>query len=250
VGRRTFLHPTLFTFGRMPDEVNGFHGAPQSAYSDHFQWQHVADGPMGFKIEAVPMHPAFASVIIRGFGLEHRQRLNDLKYTSGFLALLRDGFHPDSLGGCVQLRPDGSPVVDYPINGYLLEGAKRAILKMAEIFFAAGAKSVHVGHFQTGDYTSWSEAQKAINQLAFEPLILRVGSAHVMGGSAMGPDPREAVVDETGRHHHTDNLYVMDGSLFPTSVGANPQLSIFALAAKLSHQIIGDGKIYLDLPNA
>ena len=55
-----------------------------------------------------------------------------------------------------------------------------------------------------------------------------------MGGCALGADPRRAVVDETGRHHQLANLYVLDGSLFPTSIGANPQLSIYALATKLA----------------
>jgi choline dehydrogenase-like flavoprotein len=55
-----------------------------------------------------------------------------------------------------------------------------------------------------------------------------------MGGCPLGPDPRRAVVDTGGRHHHLANLYVIDGSLFPTSIGANPQLSIFAIAAKLA----------------
>jgi choline dehydrogenase-like flavoprotein len=245
-GKRTFLHPTLFTFGRMPEEINGFHGAPQSAYSDQFQWSNGVEGPIGFKIETVPLQPAFASVIMRGFGLEYKRRMSDLRFTSGFLALLRDGFHPESEGGCIQLRPDGTPVVDYPLNKYVLDGARRAVLAMAEMFFAAGAKSVHVGHFQSGDYTSWNEAKKAIADLPFEPLLLRIGSAHVMGGSTMGPDARTSVVDEFGRHHHVDNLYVFDGSLFPTSLGTNPQLTIYAMTSKLAHQLIGDGKIYVD----
>ena len=55
-----------------------------------------------------------------------------------------------------------------------------------------------------------------------------------MGGCPIGPDMRRAAVDPTGRYHHLDNLYVLDGSLFPTSVGANPQLSIYAITAKLA----------------
>jgi choline dehydrogenase-like flavoprotein len=55
-----------------------------------------------------------------------------------------------------------------------------------------------------------------------------------MGGCPLGPDPRRAVVDPSGRHHQVDNLHVIDGSLFPTSVGANPQLSIYAIAARLA----------------
>ena len=55
-----------------------------------------------------------------------------------------------------------------------------------------------------------------------------------MGGCPLGPDPRRAVVDPTGRYHQLENLYVFDGSLFPTSIGANPQLSIYAITAKLA----------------
>ncbi len=62
----------------------------------------------------------------------------------------------------------------------------------------------------------------------------RLGSAHVMGGCAMGEDAQQAVVDSLGRHHHLANLSIHDGSLFPTSIGANPQLSIYGLTAKLA----------------
>jgi choline dehydrogenase-like flavoprotein len=55
-----------------------------------------------------------------------------------------------------------------------------------------------------------------------------------MGGCPLGQDIRRSSVDPTGRYHHLDNVYVLDGSLFPTSLGANPQLSIYAIAAKLA----------------
>ena len=67
-----------------------------------------------------------------------------------------------------------------------------------------------------------------------KPLAARVMSAHVMGGCAMGADIRESVVNEAGRHHQLANLSVHDGSIFPTSVGANPQLSIYAQAARMA----------------
>jgi choline dehydrogenase-like flavoprotein len=50
----------------------------------------------------------------------------------------------------------------------------------------------------------------------------------------MGPDPRHAAADTAGRYHHLANLYVLDGSLFPTSIGANPQLSIYGIVARLA----------------
>jgi choline dehydrogenase-like flavoprotein len=53
-----------------------------------------------------------------------------------------------------------------------------------------------------------------------------------MGGCAMGHDARHGVIDTHGRHWQLANLSVHDGSMFPTSIGANPQLSIYALAAR------------------
>jgi choline dehydrogenase-like flavoprotein len=50
----------------------------------------------------------------------------------------------------------------------------------------------------------------------------------------MGEDPQHAVTDSLGRHHQLTNLSIHDGSLFPTSIGANPQLSIYGLTAKLA----------------
>ena len=73
-----------------------------------------------------------------------------------------------------------------------------------------------------------------IDRLSLELYRTRLGSAHVMGGCAMGEDPKQAVTDSLGRHHQLENLSIHDGSLFPTSIGANPQLSIYGLTAKLA----------------
>ncbi|PZP20729.1 GMC oxidoreductase, partial [Pseudomonas kuykendallii] len=46
-----------------------------------------------------------------------------------------------------------------------------------------------------------------------------------------------AVADSLGRHHQLQNLSIHDGSLFPTSIGANPQLSVYGLTAQLATQL-------------
>ena len=76
-----------------------------------------------------------------------------------------------------------------------------------------------------------------IEALPMRTLSARVVSAHVMGGCAMGPDARRAVVDEACRHHQLENVSVHDGSIFPTSIGANPQLSIYAFTARASAKL-------------
>ncbi len=232
IGARTFLHPTLISAALMPERVAGYAGAPQSLYSDHFLERDPIDGPIGFKLEAPPLHPVLFSTTLHGYGEAHAQMMRDFAHAHVLLALLRDGFHADSPGGRVELRGDATPVLDYSLTGFLWEGARRALLAMAEIQFAAGARRVYPVHERSVGYVSWREAQKAIDELALTPHLTRVVSAHVMGGCAMSDDAKQGVVDGWGRHHHLQALSIFDGSVFPTSIGANPQLSIYAIVAR------------------
>ncbi|HUL56340.1 MAG TPA: GMC family oxidoreductase [Usitatibacter sp.] len=233
LGRRTFLHPTVISGALMREPVQAFYGAPQSAYSDHFL-EVPLDGPAGFKLEVAPAHPVLVAGVLPGFGEEHAHWMSRFDRLQVTIALLRDGFHPESPGGRVVLRSDSSPVLDYPMSRYLWEGARRAFLTMAQVQFAAGAQTVMPVHEQARGCDSWEASRKEIESLAMQPRNARVVSAHVMGGCAMGTDPRSSVVGESGQHHQVGNLSVHDASLFPTSVGANPQLSIFAIAARLA----------------
>jgi choline dehydrogenase-like flavoprotein len=237
LGRRTFLHPTVVSTATMPDKVNGFAGAPQSIFTDHFLAAPGAGSPIGFKLEAAPVHPLLAGITFPGFGAPHAEWMRTLDRGQVLVALLRDGFDPRSAGGRVLLRRDATPVLDYSISDYVRDGFRRAYLAMAEIQFAAGARAVMPVHEAAKVATSWREARAMIESLAMTPMAARAFSAHVMGGCAMGPDPRSAVVDEYGRHHQLANVSVHDGSVFPTSLGANPQLSIYGFAARAAARL-------------
>jgi choline dehydrogenase-like flavoprotein len=234
VGVRTFLHPTVVSASLMPERIDGFAGAPQTIYSDQFIDNAAIDGPIGFKLEAPPVHPVLAAITLPGHGQRHAAWMRRLPNMHVLIALLRDGFHPDSPGGRVRLAGDGTPLLDYPLTPYVFDGVRRALTAMAQIQFAAGATAVMPVHDAGDAYATTGAAKAAIAAFDLRPLATPIVSAHVMGGCALGTDPRRSVVDENGRHHHVANLYVIDGSLFPTSVGANPQLSIYALAARLA----------------
>jgi len=240
LGKRTFLHPTVISAGIFAQRVDGFAGAPQTIYSDHFLETQAIDGPMGYKLEAPPLHPLLLSTTMAGFGAAHASTMAQFPHVHGLLALLRDGFHDESRGGSVALASDGSPVLDYPISGFIWEGVKRALLSMAEIQFAAGATSVLPVHEHADHYTSWAAAKAAIGALPFKEHITRVVSAHVMGGCTMSDDTKLGVVGANGRYHGVANLSVHDGSLFPTSIGANPQLSIYGITARLASTLARD----------
>jgi choline dehydrogenase-like flavoprotein len=64
-----------------------------------------------------------------------------------------------------------------------------------------------------------------------------IGS-HQNGTCRMGKDPQSSVVNRHGQSHEADNLFITDGSLFVTSGGRNPALTINALAYWVSAFII------------
>jgi choline dehydrogenase-like flavoprotein len=79
-----------------------------------------------------------------------------------------------------------------------------AIAKMKEILEAAGGED------------TWSADR----------------TAHLLGTCRMGNDPNDSVVDADCRAHDVPNLFVCDGSVFPTSTAVNPSLTIEAIAAR------------------
>ena len=193
---------------------------------------------MGYKLEVPPLHPAFAATILGGYGEVSAQRMAQLPHTHMMIALMRDGFHPDSASGNVELRSDGSPVLDYQMTPYTWNGILRAYHSMAEIQFAAGANKVFPIHADADYVTDLKQARTLIDRLDMSLYRARLGSAHVMGGCAMSDDATLGVSNSLGQHHQLENLSIHDGSLFPTSIGANPQLSIYALCAFLSDKLI------------
>ena len=79
VGKRTFLHPTVVSAALMPERIDGFAGAPQTIYSDHFLDTLPLDGPMGYKLEAPPLHPMLTAITLPNDGDAHAQWMRDFR---------------------------------------------------------------------------------------------------------------------------------------------------------------------------
>jgi choline dehydrogenase-like flavoprotein len=62
-------------------------------------------------------------------------------------------------------------------------------------------------------------------------------SRHIMGTTRMGTDPRTSVCDPWQRLHDVDNVVVADSSVFPTSTGYGPTLTIVALAVRAARAL-------------
>lgn len=238
LGTRTFLHPVSLSTAVMSNTVGAWAGAPQSIYSDHFMHTQPVDGPIGFKLEVAPLHPVFFGANLPGFGDKQAELFKQFPHANVMIALMRDGFHDQAVGGKVELREDGSPLLDYPLTDYVLEGARRSMLAMAQMQFEAGAKMVYPGHEMGTGNSTWAEAKAQIEALPMKPLLTKIGSAHVMGGCGLAADEKLGVTRPDGVHWQLENLSIHDGSIFPTSIGANPQLSIYGNVNLLAQGLV------------
>ncbi|MBS0592799.1 MAG: GMC family oxidoreductase [Proteobacteria bacterium] len=232
LGKHTLIHPVVLSLAQFDERIDPFYGAPQSIASDHFQWKDGATGPMGYKLEVPPIFPGIGAGVLNTFGDALRREMGALAHTNAALALLRDGFVDQSPGGSVRLADDGSPMLDYELSDYVWDGVRRAWASMVELQFAAGAKQARVAHVDARYHQNWNDAKQEIAELPLKKFRASLFTAHLMGGCAMSENPKRGVVDSRGRHHQAANLSVLDGSVFPTSIGANPQLSIYALTAQ------------------
>ena len=178
-----------------------------------------------------------ASLALPGFGAPHRDGMRQLAKTNAIVALLVDGFLPEEEGGTVGLREDGRRLsIRYPLGPVQWEAMREAMKVSARIQLAAGAREVRTLHREPVVVQS----ERDLGMIDGRPMganLLGVFTAHQMGGCAAGADPRVSVVDGGLRHHHLANLWVFDGSVFPTSLGVNPQISILGIVSASAERL-------------
>lgn len=233
VGLRTFLHVTVPTLAFFRETIEAYYGAPQSVSCHHF-----ADrgDRVGYLFETPPIHPMLAALALPNFGADHRRMAERLPHAQSVIALLVDGHHDDQ-GGTVSCSDDGRIKLRYPIAPALWEAARDAMKNAARLQLAAGAEEVWTLHAEPIRIRGEADLAR-VDAAPLGPNRMTLFSAHQMGGCAMGGDRATSVVDSLGRHHEIENLWIADGSIFPTSLGVNPQITIYAVARHIAQQIL------------
>jgi choline dehydrogenase-like flavoprotein len=89
-------------------------------------------------------------------------------------------------------------------------------------------------------FSSTSPPAEELDRAIEHPLGIAPASKHVMGTCRMGPDPATSVVGPEGRFHDVENLLCTDSSVFVTSAGYNPTLTIVALAHRAASLLVGE----------
>lgn len=238
-GKRLRIHPggvVAASFGAPGEQpIKGWRGIPQSW--ECTEWLHLGEGSeRRVWITTAFAHPIGTAVTIPGFGPGHMRAMRDY----GRLAVLTAMVH-DETSGHVYLARDGRPALRYPMlesdSAQLALGLRGA----AEILLAAGAREVLVPGIPPIRVTRKADLA-AIDAGFARPHNLPLTAVHPMGTMRMGEDPRVSVVRSTGEHHHVKGLFVLDGGLFPTSLGGPPQVPIYATSLHLSRHVVEAAK--------
>jgi len=220
VGRNFHIHPACWVGARYEEEVRGWDGVMQSYYVD--EWE-----PRGVLLEATFTPLAFGGAWLLGAGESHQRAMLDFGHVGSI------GVHLcDRSSGRVGLGAEGSLRASYKLRTDDAARLAHGIARAAEIHFAAGATEVYpniarVGVLKPGDLAEFEAT-------AFKPSELRLEAFHPMGTARISADEREGVCSTDGSVHGTAGLYVTDASLFPTSVGVNPMMTVIAFAKQIA----------------
>ena len=226
VGRNLMLHaPGATVVATFPESLDGHKGAsPTRAVMDFY----ASDSRRGF-IRGGYFHPrahggdpieyALRPVHPARFGMAHKDSMRETWRHYLYSHVTGESLPVEA--NRVDLDPEvrdrfGMPVArithtahpnDVRLSAYIAD-------RSAEVFHAAGASTVHVP----------------------APGVRRLHN-HQMGTSRMGSDPATSVVDRWCQAHDVPNLYVADASVFATSAGLNPALTVTANAFRVADRI-------------
>ncbi len=224
VGRNLHIHPACWVGARYQEEVRGWEGVMQSYYVD--QWE-----PERILLEATFTPLPFGGAWLLGTGREHQKAM--LRF--GQIGSI--GVHlSDASAGRVGMARDGSTRTTYNLTPQDANRLAFGIARAAEVHFAAGALEVYpnIGRIPTlrpGELPDFEAA-------SFKPSELRLEAFHPMGTARIAASDGEGVCAADGSVNGVTGLYVADASLFPTSVGVNPMMTIIAFAKQVASGVV------------
>ncbi len=231
VGLGLRMHPGGVVAGIFDEEIAAHQGIPQSyECTEHLSFEEGSDR-RAWIIPAFA-HPIGTASTLPGFGKSHMKAMRAYNH----LAVVATMVH-DETSGQVLLGSDGRAIIRYVMSEADRVQLARGTIASARILLAAGAREVVIPAIPPVRVTSTRELD-ALDTSFIRAHSVPLSAVHPMGTLRLGDDPRTSVVTSTGEHHFVRGLFVADGSLFPTSLGGPPQISIYSFALHLAPHAI------------
>jgi choline dehydrogenase-like flavoprotein len=222
VGTHVMVHSGPGVWGVMDEEVRCYKGPPCMAVTEHWNYSDEGKdfhGGYAFMSQGpLPSSWAEAVTCARGlWGMALRKEMTRYNHVVGLRIV-----------GEVEPRREN--------RIELADERDQYGLRIARMTFAYSENDRRLMKHSVGSMRAVLEAAGA------SELWEDDDSSHLMGGCRMGDDPNDSVVDRDGRSWSIPNLWICDGSLFPTAGGVNPSLTIQANACRIGDRIADMGQ--------
>jgi choline dehydrogenase-like flavoprotein len=252
IGRHLRLHPVPVVAALYPEPIDMWRGTMQAARS--LEFARPREGSNGYTIESAPGHPGLMSLALPWEGTDaHHELMLRAARIGPLIAITRDGGE-----GRTTLTKAGRVRVDYRLDERGIATMRHGLVSMARLARAAGAPEIVAVGTQPARFVrpraglgdeaaTFARFEEQLAAFDFSPNRGSVFSAHQMGSVRMGAAVREHPCDPFGRVRRggrgdkvVSGLYVGDGSLFPTGIGVNPQITIMVLARRVARTILAE----------
>lgn len=220
-GHNLHLHPASGMLARFVQKIRPWSGVTQGFYVDC--WDE------GYLLQTYSTSPDQTYVGMPwSLGADLLEAIRDLEHMAMAGPLVHD---EDSVG----------QVTQYGMTFFLGEGDRRKLLagmrQCARVFFAAGGLEVYAGLVGATAIRRESDISKVLHD-DIPARKMYLYASHPMGTCRMGHRPEDSVVDPDGRVWGWENLHVADASVFPTSLGVNPQVTTMAVGLTVGAAVV------------
>lgn len=227
VGENLQFHPGVAIAGVYPEETHPLFGATQG-------YQSLAFLDEGFKLETLWAPPPLLAMRFPGLGPDLQARFAELPRMAVFDGIVSAN---RSLGQVKTRFRSLNPVLKWRVDPLDVAILRRALKAIAEIHFAAGAVKILPGVQGLPDLMKSVDEVGVLASDRVQASNLVLGGNHVFCTTRMHGDPTRGVVDEDGRCHELENLYIADTGIFPQCPGVNPMFTGMALARGIAQTL-------------
>jgi choline dehydrogenase-like flavoprotein len=223
VGGTLFSHIGGGMVGIMEDVVDPWVGATQG-------WGAMSDEIPGMKYECLWAPLAVLMVRWGDVGHEFLRRLPEVKHATVIATVYRA-----SVRGRVRARRDGMPSMQLFVPDAEARTVFRGLKIGADALLAVGARYVHTGIPGAVEEMRTPRDTESLLAPHLGAKHLQMSATHVFGSCRMSR--QGGAVDEDGRVHGVEGVYIADASLFPSPSAVNPQATIMALSDIITRRI-------------